>query len=197
MTVKKIRMRPEGSGDYADYLYPETSADIIIETSTKKVMTSDERTKLAGLPSSALPTSGGDLTGTLKVMEVKEHCSVLVTAFGATPDLSLLDGTLYYNRAEATNDVSFALRGDGTTSLNSMLATGESITFAVLLTNGSTAYKISGVTITGATVGLFWANGSAPSGNASGVDIYLFNVIKTGDNVFSVFASQSKFATVA
>ena len=49
MATKNIRMRPEGSGDYGDILHPETNADQIVETATKKVMTADERTKLGGI----------------------------------------------------------------------------------------------------------------------------------------------------
>lgn len=30
MAIKKIRMRPEGTNDYGDVLYPETSADVVV-----------------------------------------------------------------------------------------------------------------------------------------------------------------------
>ena len=64
MAVKKIVMRPEGTNDYADYLYPETSADQIVETTTAKVMTAAERTKLANLSNDAqMPIAGGTFTG--------------------------------------------------------------------------------------------------------------------------------------
>lgn len=53
MAIKKIRIRPEGSNSYADYLYPETSADQVVETTDKKIMTSAERTKLSGIESGA------------------------------------------------------------------------------------------------------------------------------------------------
>jgi hypothetical protein len=197
MAIKKIRMRPEGTGDYGDILHPETSADLVIETDTKKVMTSDERTKLSNLPTSALPTTGGDLTGTLKIMELKEHCSILTSAYSASEVIQILDGALYYNKAAATNDVAIGVRGDGSTLLNTVMAIGESMTFAVLLTNSTTAYKISSVVVSSGTTSVFWANGSAPTGNANSVDAYLFHVIKIADNVFAIFASQSKFATVA
>lgn len=32
MAIRKIEMRPPGSGDYADILYPKTSADIVVST---------------------------------------------------------------------------------------------------------------------------------------------------------------------
>jgi hypothetical protein len=31
MAVKKIEMRPKGTGDYADVLYPKTSTDMVID----------------------------------------------------------------------------------------------------------------------------------------------------------------------
>lgn len=43
MAIKKIRMRPPG---YSDIIYPETSADVVVETIDKKIMTADERTKI-------------------------------------------------------------------------------------------------------------------------------------------------------
>ena len=71
-------MRPEGTGDYADILHPETSADQVVETETKKVMTDVERTKLSNALTSVtkadvglgnvtndaqMPIAGGTFTG--------------------------------------------------------------------------------------------------------------------------------------
>ena len=53
MAIKKIQMMPPG---YTDIVHPETSADNIIETDSKKVMTGDERTKLGSIPSDAVFT---------------------------------------------------------------------------------------------------------------------------------------------
>ena len=63
MAVIKITMQPEGSNDYADELHPKTSADQIVETATKKVMTDVERTKLAGIGTGANVTSVAGKTG--------------------------------------------------------------------------------------------------------------------------------------
>ena len=53
MAVKKITMRPEGTGDYADELYPKTTASQVVEETDKKFMTDAERTKLAGIATGA------------------------------------------------------------------------------------------------------------------------------------------------
>ena len=64
-----------------------------------------------------------------------------------------------------------------------MMATGESITIGSIVTNGGTAYKMTGLQIDGTNLwaNVNWAGGSAPSGgNASSKDVYSFTFIRTG-----------------
>ena len=64
-----------------------------------------------------------------------------------------------------------------------MMAVGESITVGQIVTNGGTAYKITGLQIDGTNLwsNVNWAGGSAPSGgNASSKDVYSFTFIRTG-----------------
>ena len=73
--------------------------------------------------------------------------------------------------------------------------TGESITVAFLVTNGSTPYYNNAVTVDGSSITPEWQGGSAPSaGNASSVDVYTYSIFKTGDASFTVFAAQTQFA---
>jgi hypothetical protein len=65
-----------------------------------------------------------------------------------------------------------------------------------LVTQGSTAYYNSAVQVDGTTTGVTtrWQGGTAPTaGNASGVDVYSYTIIKTGNATFSVFAAQVQF----
>lgn len=55
MAVKKIEIRPKGTGDYADILYPKTSADMVIANDGQTV-----ETKLANISSTASGTSVTD-----------------------------------------------------------------------------------------------------------------------------------------
>jgi hypothetical protein len=77
-----------------------------------------------------------------------------------------------------------------------MMAIGGSITISVLFTNGSTAYYANAFQIDGSVVTPKWSGGIAPSaGNTSSVDLYSFNIVKTANATFTVFASgASKFA---
>jgi len=73
--------------------------------------------------------------------------------------------------------------------------TGESITIAFIVKNGSSAYYNNVVQIDSSTVTPEWQGGSAPTGgNVNSLDVYSYTVIKTGDATFTALASQTQFA---
>jgi hypothetical protein len=101
--------------------------------------------------------------------------------FNGTQTINIVsDYGLYYFTGNATNNWTLNLRGDGSTTLASMLAVGQSLTFTMLVTNSSTAYYQTAFQIDGSAVTPKWSGGTAPAaGNASSVDVYSFTVIKT------------------
>ena len=69
------------------------------------------------------------------------------------------------------------------------------MTVVFFATQTTVAYYNSAVQIDGNAVNPKWQGGSAPTaGNASGIDVYSYTIIKTANAVFTVFASQSQFA---
>ena len=103
-------------------------------------------------------------------------------------------GVLYYT-TNASANWTLNVRGSSSASLDSILTTGDSITVAFLVTQGTTAYYQSAFQIDGAAVTPKWQGGTAPSaGNASSIDAYVFTIVKTGSATFTVFGSQTKFA---
>ena len=88
---------------------------------------------------------------------------------------------------------------------------GQSVTFALAVINGSTAYLPLNITINGTQAGAsstalpvngatnnsittFWQSGTAPTaGNASTLDTYTFTIICTATSNWTVLASQTKF----
>ena len=105
-------------------------------------------------------------------------------------------GTLYFTGSASSNHV-INVRHSSNTSLNNILATGDSITVDWLNTNGATAYYPTRLEVDGATSGVSikWQGGTAPSsGNASSIDAYVYNIIKTAATSYTVLASQTKFA---
>lgn len=124
-----------------------------------------------------------------------EKVTISATAATGTINYDLSTQSILYYTSNASANWTVNIRGDASTTLNSMMATGQSVTMTFLVTQGSTAYYNSAVTIDGSSVTPKWFGGSAPtSGNASGVDVYTYTVIKTGSAAFTVFASQARFA---
>ena len=101
---------------------------------------------------------------------------------------------MYYT-TNASGNFTVNFRGSSGTSLNTIMSTGESMSVTFLVTNGSTAYYNSAVTIDGSSVTPKWQGGTAPtSGNASSIDSYTYVIFKTGSAAFTVLASVTKFA---
>jgi hypothetical protein len=126
----------------------------------------------------------------------EENCTVSATAATGTINFdTVTQGVLYYtSNASANWTVNF--RGDGSNTLSSRLAVGDSITCVFLVTQGATAYYNSAVQIDGSAVTPKWQGGTAPAaGNASSIDAYSYTIIKTAATpTYTVFASQTKFA---
>jgi hypothetical protein len=102
---------------------------------------------------------------------------------------------LFYTTSASANWI-INIRGDSFMRLDTEMAVGQSITIAHLVTQGATAYYNTSVQVDGTTTGVTtrWQGGTAPAaGNASGVDVYSYAIIKTGNATFSVFAAQVQF----
>lgn len=102
----------------------------------------------------------------------------------------------YYTSNNSANWTQNLIFASGV-SLDSVLSTGQSMTMAILSTNGGTAYYPTSIQVDGSTSGVTtkWQGGTAPSsGNASSIDVYTYTVIKTASATFTVLASQTKFA---
>jgi hypothetical protein len=126
----------------------------------------------------------------------EESTNIIGSAPAATQTIDFVTSGVHYFTSDSTSNVTLNFRGDGSTTLNSMMATGGSITISVLITNGGTAYYANVYQIDGNAVTPKWSGGTAPTaGNVSSVDLYSFNIVKTADATFTVFASgASKFA---
>lgn len=131
----------------------------------------------------------------LILQDAAEVCTVSATAATGTINYdATTQNVLYYtNNASANWTVNF--RGSSGTSLNTLMSVGQVLTVTFLVTQGSTAYYNSAVQVDGSSVTPKWQGGTAPTaGNASGVDAYVYAIVKTASATFTVFASQTRFA---
>jgi hypothetical protein len=154
-------------------------------------VTSAVQTQIDTKAASASPT----LT-TPVIISPEERMTVSATAATGTINFdAATQGVLYYT-SNASADWTLNVRGNSGATLNSILATGDAITVAFLVTTGSTAYKHSALTIDGSAQTVKWSGGTAPaSGNASSVDAYSFTIIKTASATYTVLgAGPIKYA---
>jgi hypothetical protein len=161
---------------------------------TSGTVTVSVDTAVVATTSNTLTMSGKTLTSPVLVSP-EERTSVSTSAPTSTTNIDAVTAGTHLFTANTTSNVTLNIRGDGSTTLNTLVATGDSISIAVLLTNGGTAYYPSTITIDGTTVTPKWQGGTAPTaGNASSIDAYVFNIIKTASATYTVLASQTKFA---
>ena len=132
----------------------------------------------------------------LSLEDIKEKVRVNTTDISSgTNTHYLLDGGIEYRTTNAGSNWSMAFHGDATTTLDSAMSVGQSMTYTVLVTNGGTGRYPTAFSLDGGSFTPKWQGGSAPtSGNANSIDAYTFTFIKTAANTFTVLASQTQFA---
>ena len=131
----------------------------------------------------------------LKLSAAAETVTIAATAATGTVNFDVSTQSILYYTSNASANWTLNIRGDGSTTLNSIMATGQSVTVTHLVTQGGTAYYNSALTVDGSSVTPKWSGGTAPSaGNANSVDVYTYTLIKTGSGSFTVFASQTRYA---
>jgi hypothetical protein len=124
-----------------------------------------------------------------------EQATVSATAATGTINYDTRTQSVLYYTSNASANWTLNIRGASGVSLDSIMSTGQSLTIAFLVTNGSTAYYQSALQVDGSSVTPKWQGGTAPSaGNASSIDAYVITIIKTGSATFTALASQTKFA---
>lgn len=134
-------------------------------------------------------------SGTTKIQQILEKATVSATAATGTINYDLItNGAVTFYTSNSSANWTINIRGDGSTTLNSVMSIGESLTIAFLVTNGGTGYYQTGFQIDGSSVTPKWQGGTAPtSGNANSVDIYSITIIKTANATFSPFVAQTRF----
>jgi hypothetical protein len=139
-------------------------------------------------------TDGVTVDGPLDIEEVKEAVSTGTSTTG-TINFDLNTAAIGNFTSNQTANRTINFRGDGSTTMNSIMFAGQSMTCTLIMKQGSTAYYLSAYQVDGSTITPEWSGGSAPTaGNADSLDVYTFTIIKTADATFTVLASQTQFA---
>jgi hypothetical protein len=127
----------------------------------------------------------------------RETVDISGTGASGTVNIDISSASVEFINAAATANWVTNVRGNGATTLNSIMAVGEQLSAVLLNTNTAVAYYPTSLTIDGTGVGVTikWLGGTAPSsGNINSVDAYVYTIIKTASATYTVLASQNKFA---
>jgi hypothetical protein len=114
-----------------------------------------------------------------------------------TVNLDVVTSSILIYTSDATADWTLNVRGNSTTTLDSIMATGEQISVVFETPIGATAYEpiAGGFTIDGVVPSsIKYLGGSIPVGNINSTDVYVYTIRKTGTATFTVLGSQNKFA---
>lgn len=174
------------------------------KTFTSPVLTTPSISTIINTGTITLPTSTDTLvarattdTLTNKTLTTpKEKTTVSATAATGTIAFDAATQAVLYYTTNSSANWTLNIRGNSSTTLNSIMSVGDALTVTFLATNGSTAYYQTGFQIDGSAVTPKWQNGSPPAlGNPSSIDAYSYSIIKTASTpTYTVIASQTRFA---
>ena len=125
----------------------------------------------------------------------KETANITAVAATGAIDLDVVTASVNIRTVNATGNWTINVRGDVSTTLDSIMTTGEQISVVFESPQGATAYYPTAFNIDGSAVTPLWLGGTAPSsGNINSNDVYVYTIRKTGAATFTVLASQNKYA---
>ena len=127
------------------------------------------------------------------LLDSAETVNVVAAAPSSTTNFYVQSGSVQYYTSNAANNWTLNIAFSSGTSMNTALAIGQSVTFVLVTTQGSTAYYNSAVTIDGTSVTPKWIGGAPTAGNASGLDVYRYAVVKTASATYTVLASLIQY----
>lgn len=98
----------------------------------------------------------------------------------------------YFRTAETTTAIPNIT---STAGINTDLSIGQTFSVNIITTAAAAGYSTGARIDAGATLPVLWNGGSDPSaGGSGGVDVYTFQVIKTGNATFTILGNKNNFA---
>ena len=126
--------------------------------------------------------------------ELIERTNIVANKLSAVPNVSLDNGMVHYYTTNETTTANPNIIS--TAGINTNMATGDTMSVTILSKPNGAGYfpriSIDGL-LTGITT--YWSGGAAPSAaGSSGVDVNVYQIIKTGSATYDVLANTSNFA---
>jgi len=159
-------------------------------------LSANSTTTISGASTFSATATFNGSTSTLAAVfaNAAETTTISATAATGTINYDVTTQSVIYYTSNASANWTVNFRASSGTSLNTAMATGQSVTVVFLVTQGTTAYYNNAITIDGTSFTPKYQGGTAwSSGNVSGVDAYSYTIVKTGSAAFTVFAAQTQF----
>ena len=118
----------------------------------------------------------------------------LIGAQTGTYNFDFLTNVIKYSTANAAANLVLNFRGNSTTSTNTLLANGQSITATYVMTTGANIYYVTGIQIDGSSANIKYAVGGSPLPSTSSKNSYTFTIIKTSTTpTYDVLGSFTRY----
>ena len=98
-----------------------------------------------------------------------------------------------YNTTPASSSWVVNIRGNSSTTLNTLMDVDTTLTIVHLVNVGETSYLPSSIQVDGVATTILWQGSSELGSLTNSLVAYTYTIIKTAANTYSVFGSQVKF----
>ena len=173
-----------GVATFADALKVGTGASIYSPSSNILTLGTNSTEKLRITSAGAFSFNNGEFV---------ERVKISGTALNSDQVCDLDDGMVHYRTANLGGSGGTSLDLTSSVGISTEMATGDMMSFTLIHAVNATGNYVDHINIDHIVITENWVGGSAPSaGGSSGVDIYTFNIIKTGNLAWTTIANQVK-----
>lgn len=105
------------------------------------------------------------------------------------------DGGTFFSTYSPSQNWTYAisLRNNSSLTFNQAMNNGDMITIEHIVQQGSSAYIPIIVTLDGSGNSVFWKGGVAPTGHPNSLDVFTYQIIKTGSSTFNILAECNQY----
>jgi len=181
----------QGTGPGIDL---QSSGNFAFDTNTLYVDSVNDRVGINdATPSHSLDVAGSDGVN-LGCGAIFEKVNIVSGTSNGNTNIDLLTSSVHLFTSNNTGNWTPNFRGNSTTSLDSIMSTGQVIVATIISQNSGSSGFASNMNIDGNGQTEYWAADETPDerGGNSGYDVYQYSIIKTGGgNSYLVLANRT------
>ena len=181
----------QGTGPGIDM---QSSGNFAFDTNTLYVDSVNDRVGINdSTPSHSLDVAGSEGVN-LGCGAIFEKVNITGGTSNGNTNIDLLTSSVYLFTSSNNGNWTPNFRGNSSTSLDSIMSTGQVIVATIISQNGGSTGYSSSMNIDGSGQTIYWSNDETPDerGGNSGYDVYQYSIIKTGGgNSYLVLGSRT------